>query len=130
LGATCDTATGGTNPYCVNLKGSPITYAPSFTYNLGAQYILNVGEGDTLTPRVNFAHVSGQWASIFDDAALGDRLGVRDLLGAQLEFQTKGWLLTLYGDNLTNQQYVVSNNSGGLYAGLPRQYGIRVTKAF
>jgi len=130
LGATCDTATGGTNPYCVNLKGSPITYAPSFTYNLGAQYIFNVGESDTLTPRVNFAHVSGQWASIFDDAALGDRLGVRDLLGAQLEFQTKGWLLTLYGDNLTNQQYVVSNNSGGLYAGLPRQYGIRVTKAF
>jgi len=129
-GPGCDAEKGGTNPYCVNVKGNPITYAPSFTYNLSAQYIFDVGNGDTLTPRINFAHVSGQWASIFDNVALGDRLGVRDLLGAQLEYQRAGWLVTLYGDNLTDEQYVASNNSGGLYAGLPRQYGIRLTKTF
>jgi iron complex outermembrane recepter protein len=131
-GVTCDPLKGpsSTDPYCVNVKGNPMTYAPSFTYNLSAQYVFNVGNGDTLTPRANFAHVSGQWASIFDDPAVGDRLGVRDLLGAQLEFQRNGWLFTLYGDNLTDQQYVVSNNSGGLYAGSPRQFGVRLTKAF
>jgi iron complex outermembrane receptor protein len=127
---TCNPSTGGTDPYCVNVKGHPITYAPSFTYNLSAQYVFDLGNGNTLTPRANFAHVSSQWASIFDNPALGDHLGVRDLLGAQLEYQTGTWVFTLYGDNLLNKQYVASNNSGGLYAGAPRQYGIRLTKTF
>jgi iron complex outermembrane receptor protein len=126
----CDPAVGGSGIYCVNVKGHPITYAPSATYNLGAQYEFLLDGGDTLTPRVSFAHVSGQWASIFDNPAFGDRLGVRDLLGAQLEYQTGGWFFTLYGDNVLNKQYVASNNSGGLYAGPPRQFGIRLTKAF
>ena len=127
---TCNPSSGGTDPYCVNVKGHPITYAPSVTYNFGAQYIFNIGATDTLTPRVNFAHVASQWASIFDNSALGDHLGARNLLGAQLEYQTGGWFLTLYGDNLTDEQYVASNNSGALYAGPPRQYGIRLTKLF
>jgi iron complex outermembrane receptor protein len=122
--------TGGAQPYCINVKGNPITYAPSFTYNLSAQYVFDLGEGNTLTPRVNFAHVSSQWASIFDNAAVGYHLGVRNLLGAQLEWGTGTWLVSLYGDNLLNKQYVASNNSGGLYAGPPRQYGIRLTKTF
>jgi iron complex outermembrane receptor protein len=55
---------------------------------------------------------------------------VRNLLGAQLEWGTGTWLVSLYGNNLLNKQYVASNNSGGLYAGPPRQYGIRLTKTF
>ena len=66
----------------------------------------------------------------FDVSGLGDHLGPRNLLGAQIDVALGTWLLTLYGDNLTNQQYVESNNSGGLYAGAPRQYGIRLTKTF
>jgi iron complex outermembrane recepter protein len=67
---------------------------------------------------------------MFDNTGLGDRLGSRNLLGAQLEYAMGTWVATLYGDNLTNQQYVASNNSGGLYAGPPRQFGIRLTKTF
>ncbi|HEX4292658.1 MAG TPA: TonB-dependent receptor [Rhizomicrobium sp.] len=126
----CNPTSGGTNPYCVNVKGNPITYAPNFTYNLMAQYMFDFGGGQTLTPRVSFAHVAPQWATIFDNSALGDRLGMRNLLGAQIEWKTKDWVWTLYGDNLTNQQYVASNNSGSLYAGLPRQFGVRLMKAF
>jgi iron complex outermembrane receptor protein len=127
---TCDPVHGGTNPQCVNLTGNPQTYAPSVTYNFNVQYTFNLGNGDTLTPRVNFSHQSGQWASLFDDPGFGDRLGVRDLLGAQLEWRTSNWSLALYGTNLTDQQYVAANNSGGLYAGPPRQYGIRFFKTF
>jgi len=131
-GTTCNrlTGSGGTNPFCINVKGNPMTYAPSVTWNLGAQYIFNIGNGDTLTPRLNFAHVSGQWASIFHDPSVGDYLGVRNLLGAQLEWKTGTWFVTLYGENLTDEQYVASNNSGGLYAGAPRQFGIRLLKPF
>ncbi|MBI1329713.1 MAG: TonB-dependent receptor plug domain-containing protein [Alphaproteobacteria bacterium] len=123
-------ATGGAQPYCVNVKGNPITYAPSFTYNFGAQYAFYLDNGDTITPRVSFAHVSAQWASMFDNPAVGDRLGARNLLGAQLEWNRDTWLVGLYGTNLLDKQYVASNNSGGLYAGPPRQYGIRITKLF
>ena len=100
------------------------------TYNLGVQYEFPLANGDSLTPRINFAYVAPQWASIFDNRALGDRLGARTLLGGQLEYQRGSWLITLYGDNLTDEQYVSSNNSGGLYAGPPRQFGIRLTKVF
>jgi iron complex outermembrane recepter protein len=127
---TCNTSTGGTNPYCVNIKGHPMTYAPSFTYNLMVQYAFNLGGDSTLTPRVSFAHVASQWATLFDTTDLGDHLGARNLLGAQLEYGVGSWLATLYGDNLTNEQYVMSNNSGGLYAGPPRQFGIRLSKTF
>jgi iron complex outermembrane recepter protein len=132
-GTACNPTTGSAapaDPYCVNVKGHPITYAPSFTFNLQVQYAFILGNDSTLTPRVNFAHVASQWASIFDDTALGDRLGARNLLGAQLEYAMGAWVMTLYGDNLTNQQYVASNNSGGLYAGPPRQFGIRLSKQF
>jgi iron complex outermembrane receptor protein len=129
-GYTCDANKGGNNPYCVNVKGNPITYAPNFTYNLSAQYAFAIGNGDTLTPRISFAHVAPQWASIFDTPDLGDRLGARNLLGAQLEYETGSWLFALYGSNLTNEQYVTSNNSGTLYAGDPRMFGFRVTKVF
>ena len=62
------------SPSCVNLGGHPQTYAPNFTFNVGAQYDFKLDGGDTLTPRVNFGHVSGQWATLFENSALGDRL--------------------------------------------------------
>jgi iron complex outermembrane receptor protein len=127
---TCDPNVGGTDPYCVNVKGHPITYAPSVTYNFGVQYAFDLDNGQTLTPRLSFAHVAGQWASIFDNTGLGDRLGVRDILGAQLEWKMNSLVWTLYADNATDDRYIASNNSGLLYAGPPRQFGIRLLKAF
>jgi iron complex outermembrane recepter protein len=127
---TCFPTTGGTNPYCKNLKGNPITYAPSVTYNVSAEYRFNLDGGDTLTPRINFAHTSGQWASLFDNPSLGDRLGVRDILGGQLAYTTGAWVWTLYGDNLLDKHYVAAVDSGGLYAAPPRQYGIRLATYF
>jgi iron complex outermembrane receptor protein len=128
---TCDPKTGGPDPNCVNVKGNPMTYAPSVTFNFSAEYRFALGNGDTLTPRINFAHISGQWASLFDNAALGDRLGVRDLLGAQLGWTTcDNMVWTLYATNLLDKQYVTAVDSGGLYAGPPRQFGIRLSKFF
>jgi iron complex outermembrane receptor protein len=129
---TCDISPTGshTNPACVDVKGHQMTYAPSATFNLSAQYVFNLASGDTLTPRLSYAHTSGQWATLFDNAALGDKLNPRDLLGGQLAWQTGTWILSLYGENLTDEQYVSANDSGGLYAGPPRTFGIRVNKVF
>ena len=53
---------------CHNLEGRDQTYAPEFTFNIGAQYVFELGDEDTLTPRINYGHVSPQWATLFENA--------------------------------------------------------------
>lgn len=127
---TCDPTSGGTDPYCKSMKGHPMTYAPTATFNIALQYVFNLDNGDTLTPRLSFAHTAGQWSSLFDNISLGDRMNARNLIGGQFAWKTNSWVFTLYGDNLTNDQYIQANDAGGLYAGAPRTFGIRVMKAF
>ena len=79
---------------------------------------------------MNFGHVSAQWATLFDDTALGDRLEARNILTAQVAYSHNGFVATLYGTNLTDQHYVAALNSGLRFAGFPRQYGIRLLKIF
>jgi iron complex outermembrane receptor protein len=67
---------------------------------------------------------------LFDNAPLGDFLGARDLLSAQISYGRGSWSLTAYGTNLTNDQYVSAMMSQLRYAGYPRQYGLRFMKTF
>ena len=128
--AACAPATGPASTTCINLGGREQTYAPNLTFNVGASYEFDFGNGDTLTPRMNFGHIAPQWATLFENPALGDRLSERNILGAQLAFQHKSWTATAYATNLTNQHYVGALNSGLDFAGPPRQYGLKVLKTF
>jgi iron complex outermembrane receptor protein len=128
--ASCSPTVGPASASCINLSGHQQTYAPDFTFNFGVQYDFTLSGGDTLTPRVNFGHISSQWATLFDNTALGDRLADRDILGAQLAWVHKDIVTTLYGTNLTDQHYVGAINTGLRFAGPPRQFGIRVLKLF
>ncbi|MDE2466908.1 MAG: TonB-dependent receptor plug domain-containing protein [Alphaproteobacteria bacterium] len=128
--AVCNPVSGPASASCIDLKGHPQTYAPNFTFNVSAQYQFHLADSDTLTPRLNYAHVSPQWATVFDNPALGDRLAARDILGAQLAWTHKDWVVTLYGTNLTDQHYVAAVNTNLDFAGVPRQFGIRVMRAF
>jgi iron complex outermembrane receptor protein len=126
----CDPNTGPVSATCINLKGRDQTYAPNFTFNIGAEYAIPVGGNDTLTPRVNYGHVGAQWATLFENPSLGDRLEQRDILNAQIEWQHGSWAVTGYATNLTNQHYAGALNSGLYFAGAPRQYGVKVLKTF
>ena len=84
----------------------------------------------SLTPRVDYAHVARTWATFFQNAALGDRLAARDIVNAQLTLETGTWQLTAYSTNLNNLRYTTAVNAGLRFAGLPRQYGVRLTKRF
>jgi iron complex outermembrane receptor protein len=126
----CNTATGPVGPTCIDLDGHQQTYAPNVTFNLGWQYLIHLGGPDTLTPRMNFAYESPQWATLFENSALGDRLEARRLLGAQLEWKHGAWVGTFYGSNLLNEHYVAAMNSDLDFAGPPRQYGVRVMLTF
>jgi iron complex outermembrane receptor protein len=126
----CDPQSGPASPSCTNLSGHPQTYSPTFTFNVGAQYMLRFSDANSLIPSVNYSYTSREWATLFDNAALGDHLATRDLLSAQLAFQHGDWIITGYGTNLTNQHYISAIISGLRFAGVPRQYGIRVAKSF
>ncbi|HEY2068898.1 MAG TPA: TonB-dependent receptor [Rhizomicrobium sp.] len=131
IGPACNPKTGPAVPtYCINLGGHPQAYAPNFTFNLGAQYVFNMGGGDTLTPSVSYGHISDQWATLFDNTAQGDRLQERNILGGQLAWSHGTWIAAIYGSNLTDQHYIAAANSGVRWAGAPRQYGFRLTKVF
>jgi iron complex outermembrane receptor protein len=128
----CDPLVGGppaaTN--CINLKGRRQTYAPNLTFNVSGEYTFKLPGGDTITPRANFGYVGSQWATLFQNTARGDLLDARKILNAQLAY-TRGTLtVTAYTTNLTDQHYVAALNSGLYFAGAPRQYGIKVLKAF
>jgi iron complex outermembrane receptor protein len=126
----CGETSGPSSPSCIDLSGHEQNYAPTLTFNMGAQYGLTVSNGDTLTPRVNFSHIARQWATVFENAALGDSLSARNLLDAQLAYQHRDYTFTLYGSNLTNQEYVSAINGSLRYEGPPRQYGLRAQVNF
>ncbi len=133
----CDPSTGipaiyggGAYGACINLKGHSLPYAPSVTYDMYVQYQFDLENGDSLTPRVSYAHQGPQWASIFDQPQFGDQLSARDLVNAQIAWKHDTYMLTLYSTNLTDQHYVAALMSPLDFAGPPRQYGIRLLKAF
>ena len=128
--AACNTATGPGNAACINLKGRDQTYAPNFTFNVGASYDFTLSDSATLTPRLNFGHVGKQWATLFQTATFGDRIPDRNILNAQLALALKQWTVTAYATNLTNQHYPAALNSGLYFAGAPRQYGLKVLTTF
>jgi iron complex outermembrane receptor protein len=125
----CDPRIGPSSASCINLKGKDQTYAPDLTFNISVEREFKVGD-DVITPRFNFAHVSEQWATLFQNEALGDRIGSRNISNAQIAWLHKGYLWTLFGTNLTDQHYVAAINSGLRFAGSPRQFGIRLSKWF
>jgi iron complex outermembrane receptor protein len=126
----CDPSTGPSSPSCIGLKGHSQTYAPNFSFNVGGQYKFNLSATDSLTPRINYGYVAPQWATLFENPALGDHLAGRSISGAQLAWQHGHFITTLYGTNLSDQHYVGALNSGLRFAGPPRQYGLRFLTSF
>jgi iron complex outermembrane receptor protein len=126
----CNPETGPASASCIDLTGHSQTYAPNFTFNIGTQYKIALSSQDTLTPRVNYGYVGTQWATLFENADLGDHLAGRSILGAQLAWTHAKFVTTLYGTNITDQHYVGALNSGLNFAGPPRQFGIRFLTSF
>ncbi|RZJ46510.1 MAG: TonB-dependent receptor [Brevundimonas sp.] len=126
----CNAQTGPGSATCINVGGNAQTYAPEFTLSAGVEYDFAIG-GGTLTPRLDYSHISDTWGTIFANAARGDHLAARDIFNGQLTYDRgDGWMVQAYGTNLTDEEYVGAVKSGQRYAGPPRQYGVRLTRTF
>jgi iron complex outermembrane receptor protein len=130
VSGVCDPDNGPSSPTCINLQGHPQTYAPDFTFNVGAQYDYKLASGDVITPSITFSHISDQWGTLFDNVSEGDNLAARNVLGASLAWTHGSIVATLYGYNLTNDQYISALLPPIREAGAPRQYGISIMKTF
>lgn len=128
-GAPCLPESGPASATCISLEGREQTYAPELTFNAGMEYSFFVNSW-RITPRINYAHIDEQWGTLFQNEALGDLLGERDIFSGQIAMQAGEWLTTLYATNLTDETYIGAVNAGLRFAGPPRQFGIRVTRAF
>ncbi len=128
--APCDLATGPVSALCKNYGGNSQTYAPDFTFNASAQYNFRLAGGDVLTPSVNYAHISEQWATLYENAAAGDYLAARNIWGASVAWTRGSVVTTLYAYNLFDDHYVAAVASPIRLAGAPRQFGVSVMKVF
>ena len=126
----CDQNNGPATATCRNLEGNAQSFAPEMTLSLGVEYDFALGNG-TLTPRLDYSHISDSWASVFANEAQGDHLKERDIVNAQLTYDSgHDWRVQAYSTNLGDFEYIASVKTGQRYAGAPRQYGVRLTKNF
>lgn len=117
-----------TSPQCVDLSGRELPYQPEITFSGGLEHRFHTSFG-VLAPRVDVAYIEDQYTTVFQ-VPMQDTLDSRFLVNAQLALQKDSWVATLYATNLFDEEYVAAKLSGLRVAGLPRQYGIRLFKAF
>jgi iron complex outermembrane receptor protein len=114
-----------------NLTGRALPNAPMWTVQAGAQYTFNLGDGQTLTPRIDYGLDSARWATVFQVQPF-DRLAAQNLFNAEVMYDpAPDWRVTLYATNLFDLHYVSTQLLGNLgFPGAPRQVGIRLNKTF
>ena len=115
-------------------KGRALPFSPKLTVNAGVQYALQLG-GVTVTPRLQWSHISSQVATPFPSAFTA--VPGRDVLDARLTVDVGPSLrLEAFVNNLTDETYIASqiqnasSANGGYIFGAPRQYGLRGTVRF
>jgi iron complex outermembrane receptor protein len=142
-GSTCitDTNANGTDPGCpTNLRlvpdGRVLPFSPEMTINAGIQYEVPLDDGGlSLTPRVQWAHLSSQVATPFP--SFNTIVPGRDVFDARLTLQVSSrYRVEAYVQNFTDRRYIASqiqNSSsadGGIIYGAPRTFGGRLVAKF
>lgn len=124
--------------------GLPITTAtkfletPKWTYTLSGEYIADLGNAGTLTPRIDYGYRSALEHDLVNRPT-GRQPGY-GLLNARLTYQTadEAWSLSVFGTNLTNKIYTVGALTTAtatfgyddLQYGRPREWGATLRYSF
>lgn len=141
-GSACitDTNSPGTDAGCAtNLRlvpnGRVLPFSPKWTLNGGVQYDIPAGERLVVTPRVQWSHLSQQYATPFP--SFNTLVPGRDVFDARLTFKIDDkYKIEGFVNNFTNKVYIASqiqNSSsadGGIIYGAPRTWGIRAVLNF
>jgi iron complex outermembrane recepter protein len=130
----------GTDPGCAtNLRrvpdGTVLPFSPKWTANSGIQYAIPIGGDRTLTPRLQWAHLSGQYATPFPGFV--SYVPGHDVLDARLSLYINDhYTVEGFVTNLTDKTYITSqvqassNSAAGIIYGAPREFGLRLMANF
>ncbi|HVI99861.1 MAG TPA: TonB-dependent receptor [Sphingomonas sp.] len=136
-----DTNAPGTDAGCdTGLRlvpdGRVLPFSPEWTINAGVQYEIPLGsDGSSLTPRLQWARLSKQYATPFP--SFNTLVPKRDVLDARLTLDLdQGYTIEGFVQNLTDERYIASqiqdssSADGGIIYGAPRTYGVRLVAKF
>ena len=110
--------------------GNHFPNAPRNTRNLNISYKHPVGLFGTLS----WARSDGSYTDRDNSNDL--KADAKDLFGLQLGYRTDSFSATLYGQNLSDKFYITdqyrNDNFGiaGVFAGDPREYGLKLSYSF
>ncbi len=116
----------------VDNKGNQLEYSSEHVFNLSAEYIMSLQDKGDLIFNTSYNYVSDQYFG--PDNTAGQE--AFDLLAASIAFESADghWYLSLWGKNLTGEEYNVDfidygkTADGAAYVqGDPRTYGATVT---
>jgi iron complex outermembrane receptor protein len=116
-------------------QGQTLPYSPRWTINAGVQYAFDLGGGLTLTPRLQWSHLSNQVSSPFPSAF--SLMPTRDVFDARLTLDIHDrYKIEAFATNFTDELYIASQvenasaTDGGIAYGAPRQFGVRLVVNF
>ena len=116
--------------------GMTLPYAPKRKFSLGAQYVIELGDIGSLTPRVDYSYQSMQEANTINNALA--KIPAFSLVNAGLTWKSadEDWQLSAQVSNLTNELYYTgigqSNNTAMVTGapGAPRQWWLTLKRKF
>ena len=116
-------------PFRTRAGGGPNLFSPKWSLNGGIQYEVPLGDGISLTPRLNYAYVGARWTNLIYAPTL-DYLPGRGLLSGQVTLRYDDWTIEGYATNLTNKAYVSGQSGNNEFYGAPREFGVRLSTRF
>jgi iron complex outermembrane receptor protein len=114
-----------------DVTGNQLPNGPTWTAQAGVQYVFNLQDHQTLTPRLDYGLVGARWTTVFQ-VSPQDHLPSQNVFNAQLLYSPNdSWKITAYATNVLDLHYVATAFLGNLgFAGPPRQFGIRANWTF
>lgn len=116
-------------------SGDVLPFSPEWTINAGIQYDIDLANGMTLTPRLQWNHTSESYSTPFRSART--KMSSRDVVDLRVTLvPTDNVRVEAFATNLFDEEYETmqlmnsSSADGGTLWGAPRQYGMRIRYDF
>ncbi len=116
----------------VNVRGNQLPQAPTYKFSAGAQYVVDLSNGMSVTPRVDLAFTGNSFGSIQNTTV--NRIPSYYVINAQIQVNGAGdkWFARAFIQNALNNNATtglyVTDQSSGLFTNIftlePRRYGI------
>ncbi len=115
--------------------GRVLPFSPEITANAGIEYFIDLGDGRSITPRLQWSHLSEQYATPFPSN--DTFVPARDVIDARLSYvHNDDVTFEVFANNLLDETYIAaqiqssSSATGGAIYGAPRQIGVRAVVNF